>query len=47
LAGSERQKKSGAAGTRLTEATKINLSLTALMNVISALVDNKRKHVPY
>lgn len=31
----------------MTEATKINLSLTALMNVISALVDNKRKHVPY
>lgn len=47
LAGSERQKKSGATGVRLSEATKINLSLTALMNVISALVENKRKHVPY
>ena len=47
LAGSERQKKSQAAGNRLAEATKINLSLTALMNVISALVDNKRKHIPY
>ena len=47
LAGSERQKKSGAVNKRLMEATKINLSLTALMNVITALVDGKRKHVPY
>ncbi len=47
LAGSERQKKSKAEGNRLAEAAKINMSLTALMNVISALVDNKRKHVPY
>lgn len=32
---------------RLKEATKINLSLSALMNVITALVDGKSTHVPY
>ncbi|GAA50256.1 kinesin family member 3/17 [Clonorchis sinensis] len=47
LAGSERQAKTGAAGDRLREATKINLSLSALGNVISALVDAKVKHIPY
>lgn len=47
LAGSERQGKTGAAGTRLKEATKINLSLSALGNVISALVDGKSTHIPY
>lgn len=47
LAGSERQSKTGATGERLKEATKINLSLSALGNVISALVDGKTKHVPY
>lgn len=47
LAGSERQCKTGAFGERLKEATKINLSLSALGNVISALVDGKTKHVPY
>jgi len=47
LAGSERQAKTGASGMRLKEATKINLSLSALGNVISALVDGKSKHVPY
>ena len=41
LAGSERQSKTGATGDRLKEATKINLSLSALGNVISALVDGK------
>ena len=46
LAGSERQAKTGAAGQRLKEATKINLSLSALGNVISALVDG-RGHIPY
>ena len=35
------------AGERLKEATKINLSLSALGNVISALVDGKSKHIPY
>ena len=47
LAGSERQSKTKAAGDRLKEATKINLSLSALGNVISALVDGKTTHIPY
>ena len=47
LAGSERQSKTGAEGDRLKEATKINLSLSALMNVISALVDGKHTHIPF
>jgi hypothetical protein len=47
LAGSERQAKTQASGDRLKEATKINLSLSALGNVISALVDGKSKHIPY
>ena len=47
LAGSERQAKTMASGDRLKEATKINLSLSALGNVISALVDGKSKHIPY
>lgn len=38
---------SGSTGDRLKEATKINLSLSALGNVISALVDGKSKHIPY
>ncbi|KAF1759547.1 hypothetical protein GCK72_016014 [Caenorhabditis remanei] len=47
LAGSERQSKTGATGERFKEATKINLSLSALGNVISALVDAKSAHIPY
>ncbi|CAM9676711.1 unnamed protein product, partial [Choristocarpus tenellus] len=47
LAGSERQSKTGAMGERLKEGCKINLSLSALGNVISALVDGKGKHIPY
>ncbi|CDW88014.1 kinesin motor domain containing protein [Stylonychia lemnae] len=47
LAGSEKQKKTGATGVRLKEATKINLSLSALMNVITCLVDGKSSHIPY
>ncbi|TPX47484.1 hypothetical protein SeMB42_g03298 [Synchytrium endobioticum] len=47
LAGSERQGKTGATGERLKEATKINLSLSALGNCISALVDGKSTHIPY
>lgn len=31
----------------MKEATKINLSLSALGNVISSLVDGKSTHVPY
>uniref|UniRef100_A0A1I8EPB8 Kinesin motor domain-containing protein n=1 Tax=Wuchereria bancrofti TaxID=6293 RepID=A0A1I8EPB8_WUCBA len=47
LAGSERQSKTGSHGKRLKEATKINLSLSALGNVISALVGGRSTHVPY
>mmetsp|Transcript_40494 Transcript_40494/g.89986 ORF Transcript_40494/g.89986 Transcript_40494/m.89986 type:complete len:782 (-) Transcript_40494:415-2760(-) len=47
LAGSERQSKTGATGDRLKEGIKINMSLTALGNVISALVDGKSGHIPY
>lgn len=47
LAGSERSSKTGATGTTLKEGIKINLSLTALGNVISALVDGKSAHIPY
>ncbi|VDH89907.1 Hypothetical predicted protein [Mytilus galloprovincialis] len=47
LAGSERQAKTGATGQRLKEATKINLSLSTLGNVISSLVDGKSTHIPY
>ncbi|XP_015230809.1 PREDICTED: kinesin-like protein KIF17 [Cyprinodon variegatus] len=47
LAGSERQSKTGATGERLREATKINLSLSALGNVISALVYGRSKYIPY
>ena len=36
-----------ATGVRLKEATKINLSLSALGNVISSLVEGKGKHIPY
>lgn len=43
----ERQSKTEAEGQRLKEAAKINLSLSALGNVISALVDGKSTHVPY
>ena len=48
LAGSERPSKTGATGTRMKEGIKINLSLTALGNVISSLVEAGRgKHIPY
>ena len=43
LAGSERADKTGATGDRLLEASKINQSLTALGNVISALVENETR----
>lgn len=41
------QDKTGATGIRLKEGCKINLSLSALGNVISALADGKGKHIPY
>uniref|UniRef100_A0A8C5K6W0 Kinesin-like protein n=1 Tax=Jaculus jaculus TaxID=51337 RepID=A0A8C5K6W0_JACJA len=51
LAGSERQKSSGSEGDRLREGSRVNLSLTSLGNVISALADTamgkKVLHIPY
>jgi DNA repair exonuclease SbcCD ATPase subunit len=47
LAGSEKQKKTNATGNMLEEAININLSLTALGNVMAALVSDKKSHVPY
>jgi kinesin family protein 3/17 len=47
LAGSERLGKTGATGDRMKEAQKINLSLSALGNVISALVEGRSQHIPY
>ena len=46
LAGSEKVEKTGASGTTLEEAKKINASLSALCNVIAALSDGK-PHIPY
>lgn len=48
LAGSERPRITGATGQRLEETKKINQSLSALGNVISALTERRpRTHVPY
>lgn len=47
LAGSERASKTGATGDRLKEGAAINKSLSALGNVINALAEGKRGHVPY
>eukprot|EP00927_Polykrikos_kofoidii_P024644 TRINITY_DN22371_c0_g1_i1.p1 TRINITY_DN22371_c0_g1~~TRINITY_DN22371_c0_g1_i1.p1 ORF type:complete len:1381 (+),score=219.86 TRINITY_DN22371_c0_g1_i1:125-4267(+) len=48
LAGSERPRITGAVGQRLEETKKINQSLSALGNVISALTERRsRQHIPY
>ncbi|KAJ8024361.1 Kinesin heavy chain [Holothuria leucospilota] len=47
LAGSEKVSKTGAEGTVLDEAKNINRSLSALGNVISALAEGKKSHIPY
>mmetsp|Transcript_88911 Transcript_88911/g.160318 ORF Transcript_88911/g.160318 Transcript_88911/m.160318 type:complete len:1261 (-) Transcript_88911:145-3927(-) len=50
LAGSERQKGTGASGQTLKEGANINKSLSALGNVINALVENangKKVFVPF
>uniref|UniRef100_H2ZQF0 Kinesin-like protein n=1 Tax=Ciona savignyi TaxID=51511 RepID=H2ZQF0_CIOSA len=47
LAGSEKVGKTGAEGTVLHEAMNINKSLSSLGNVISALADGTKTHIPY
>ncbi|OZC09470.1 kinesin heavy chain family protein [Onchocerca flexuosa] len=47
LAGSEKVSKTGAEGTVLEEAKNINKSLSALGNVIAALAEGTKAHVPY
>ncbi|KAK2727831.1 hypothetical protein QYM36_008344 [Artemia franciscana] len=47
LAGSEKVGKTGAEGVVLDEAKNINKSLSALGNVISALADGNKSHIPY
>ncbi|XP_023180989.1 kinesin heavy chain isoform X3 [Xiphophorus maculatus] len=47
LAGSEKVSKTGAEGSVLDEAKNINKSLSALGNVISALAEGTKSHVPY
>ncbi|KAL2091445.1 hypothetical protein ACEWY4_013708 [Coilia grayii] len=47
LAGSEKVSKTGAEGAVLDEAKNINKSLSALGNVISALAEGSKTHVPY
>jgi kinesin family protein 5 len=47
LAGSEKVSKTGAEGMVLDEAKNINKSLSALGNVISALADGNKSHIPY
>lgn len=46
LAGSEKVNHSGVTGNKLEETKKINLSLSALGNVIHSLITNS-EHVPY
>ena len=47
LAGSERTGKTGSGGNTFKEATYINKSLTFLEQVVVALVDKGRDHIPY
>merc|ERR1712168_98128 len=47
LAGSEKIGKTGAEGETLEEAKNINKSLSALGNVIAALADGTKTHIPY
>ena len=47
LAGSEKIGKTGVEGMGLEEAKNINKSLSALGNVIAALADGNKSHIPY
>lgn len=46
-AGSERVKETGTSGQQFNEGVQINRGLMALGNVISALSQKDRTHVPY
>jgi len=47
LAGSERASKTGASGDVLKQGAAINKSLSALGNVINALAEGGKGHIPY
>ena len=47
LAGSKKIVKTGVEGMRQEEAKNINKLLSALGNVISALADGNKSHIPY
>lgn len=47
LAGSERTKKTGTSGHMRIEASYINKSLSFLEQVVLALCDRQRDHIPY
>ena len=47
MAGSERAKRTGATGNTLKEGISINKGLLALGNVIAALTEDGKNHVPY
>ncbi|XP_068001899.1 kinesin-like protein KIF9 isoform X2 [Melanerpes formicivorus] len=47
LAGSERLSKTGSEGQTLKEATYINKSLSFLEQIVRALADPRREHVPF
>ena len=47
LAGSERTKKTGSEGKTLIEAQFINKSLSFLEQLVIALSEKKREHIPY
>ena len=47
LAGSERMNKTGSTGTVMKEANYINKSLSYLEQVVIALTQSKREHIPY
>lgn len=47
LAGSERTKKTGSEGKTLLEAQFINKSLSFLEQVVVALAEKQREHIPY
>ena len=47
LAGSERVRRTTSRGARLSEAKAINVSLSALGNVVAALASQRTSHVPF